>query len=49
LAVTDTCGGVISGYWAMGNADIATKPTITVMIAMTMATIGLRTKNSAMT
>jgi len=38
---------VISGYCATGSADIATNPTITVMIAITMATIGRCTKNSA--
>ena len=36
------------GYWAMGRPRMATIPTMTMMIEMTMATIGLLMKNLAM-
>src|SRR6266567_2825694 len=45
VAVTRISGGTISGYCDVGSVTIDTVPTITVMIAMTMATIGLRIKN----
>jgi hypothetical protein len=35
----------MSGNWATGNPDIATNPTITVTMAMTMATTGLLMKS----
>src|SRR5580700_5140661 len=38
-------GGTMSGYCAVGSDSIATMPTITVRIAITMATIGRRMKN----
>src|SRR5215469_2601275 len=48
--VVDTLiwGGTMSGSMAMGSFVIATKPPITVMIAMTIATIGRLMKNFAM-
>src|ERR1700737_2155193 len=45
VAVTRISGGTISGYCDVGSVSIDTAPTITVRIAMTMATIGLRIKN----
>src|SRR5258705_5242944 len=36
----------MSGYWAVGSFVIATYPAIVVRIAMTIATIGRRTKNA---
>src|SRR5260221_11614457 len=36
------------GYWAMGSWNMATRPTITMRIEMTMATIGRLMKNLAM-
>src|ERR1700730_9508604 len=45
VAVTVICGGTISGNWAIGSARMATRPPNTVMIAMTMATVGRRMKN----
>ena len=42
------CGGTMSGNCASGNVRIDTKPASMVMMAMTMATMGRRTKNSAM-
>src|SRR6266853_4792174 len=38
-------GGTIFGNWATGRAAIVTAPTITVRIAMTIATIGRLMKN----
>jgi hypothetical protein len=38
-------GGTIFGNWAIGRETSATAPTITVMIAMTIATIGRLMKN----
>src|SRR5882724_4861597 len=38
-------GGTIFGNWATGRAVIVTAPTITVRIAMTMATMGRLMKN----
>src|SRR5580700_8841978 len=38
-------GGTIFGNWATGSATIVTAPTITVNIAMTIATIGRLMKN----
>src|SRR5687768_11024463 len=43
------CGGTMFGNCAIGSACIDTSPARTVTIAMTMATIGRRTKNAAMT
>src|ERR1700745_3371525 len=40
-------GGTISGNCASGRPRIETTPTITVMMAMTIATIGRSTKNLA--
>src|SRR5471032_2259015 len=45
---TMICGGTISGNCASGRPRMETAPTITVMMAMTMATIGRSTKNLAM-
>src|SRR5436190_23502885 len=45
VAVTVICGGTMLGNWAIGNARIATRPPSTVIIAMTMATMGRRMKN----
>src|SRR5688500_6733375 len=42
------CGGTMFGNCAIGSACIDTSPARTVTIAMTMATIGRRTKNAAM-
>ena len=39
-------GGTISGYCAVGSFDMATAPAIVMRIAMTIATIGLRTKKA---
>src|SRR2546426_385561 len=39
------CGGTISGNCATGSPAIATKPPITVTIAMTIATMGRLMKN----
>src|SRR5215510_8619397 len=38
----------MSGYWAVGSFVIATAPAMVMRIAMTIATIGRRMKNSAM-
>src|SRR5580658_4962415 len=38
-------GGAIFGNWAIGRAAMDTAPTITVRIAMTMATMGRLMKN----
>src|SRR5512143_640394 len=48
VVVTWTIGGTTSGYWAMGSPDIATSPTRTVMMEITIATIGRLTKKRAM-
>src|SRR5512134_2104586 len=48
VVVIWTIGGTTSGYWAMGRPDIATSPTMTVMMEITMATIGRLTKKLAM-
>src|SRR5580692_8885268 len=45
VAVTRISGGTISGNCEVGSESIATTPRMTVMIAMTMATIGRRMKN----
>src|ERR1700676_1616525 len=45
VAVTVICGGTMSGNWAIGSARMATRPASTVMTAMTIATMGRRTKN----
>ncbi len=42
-------GGTILGYCATGSPDIATRPTMTVMIAMTIATMGRLMKKRYMT
>src|SRR6266850_6718541 len=44
VVVTWISGGVMSGYWAMGNRDSDTAPTITVTIEITIATMGRRMK-----
>src|SRR3989442_850845 len=41
------CGGTISGKCASGSPRMEAMPTITVMMAMTIATIGRSTKNLA--
>src|SRR6185369_8901437 len=48
VVVIWTIGGTTSGYWAMGSPAIATSPTMTVMIEITIATIGRLTKKRAM-
>src|SRR5512139_1153931 len=48
VVVIWTIGGTTSGYWAMGSPDIATSPTMTVMMEITIATIGRLTKKRAM-
>src|SRR6185369_9023410 len=40
VVLTMICGGTMSGNWATGSPDIATKPPITVTIAITIATTG---------
>src|SRR5205823_6368764 len=45
VAVTSICGGTISGYCAIGSVRIDTRPTRTVAIAITIATIGRLMKN----
>ena len=40
--------GLTFGYSAIGNLDSEIKPTITVKMEITMATMGLRMKKSAM-
>ena len=47
VVVTCTIGGTISGYCEMGKPDIATRPSSTMMMEITMATMGRLTKNSA--
>src|SRR5262249_31251280 len=39
------CGGTIAGNCARGRPRIATRPSMTVIMAMTMATMGRFTKN----
>ncbi len=48
VVVTWIIGGTISGYCAMGNPRIATTPSSTMMIDITIATIGRLTKKRAM-
>src|SRR5512143_2404643 len=48
VVVIWTIGGTTSGYWAMGSPDIATSPTRTVTMEITIATIGRLTKKRAM-
>src|SRR5262245_44073653 len=48
VPVTMICGGTISGNCATGSARSDTRPPSTVTIAMTMATMGRRTKKAAM-
>src|ERR1043166_7629789 len=48
VVVTWTIGGTISGYCATGSPRIATTPSITMMIDITIATIGRLTKKRAM-
>jgi hypothetical protein len=43
-----TIGGTISGYCAIGSPFIATTPTRTVTMEITIATIGRLTKKRAM-
>src|SRR6201996_9436315 len=45
VAVTRISGGTISGNCDVGSDNIDTAPRMTVMMAMTMATIGRRIKN----
>src|SRR6267143_1094291 len=40
VVLTMICGGTMSGNWATGSPRMETRPPITVMIAMTIATIG---------
>jgi hypothetical protein len=40
-------GGAMLGNWAMGNCTMETTPTITMMIEMTIATMGRLMKNFA--
>ena len=47
VVVTCTIGGTISGYCAIGSPLIATRPSSTVTIEITIATIGRLTKNRA--
>src|ERR1022692_2265009 len=47
VAFTWTCGSAILGNCAMGRPDIATIPTITIRMEMTIATIGRLIKNLA--
>src|SRR4051812_2025181 len=47
VVATMIWGGTISGNCASGSPRIETTPTITVMMAMTIATIGRSTKNLA--
>src|SRR5512134_2861297 len=42
-------GGTMLGNWAVGSPVMATRPTIVVRMAMTIATIGRLMKNRAMT
>ena len=49
VVVTWIIGGTISGYCAIGSPVIATRPSSTVMIEITIATIGRFTKKLAMT
>jgi hypothetical protein len=44
VACSWICGGMTEGNWAIGRPATATRPSTTVRIAMTMATIGLSTK-----
>src|SRR5512143_854495 len=48
VVVTWTIGGTTSGYWAVGRPDIATSPTRTVTMEITIATIGRLTEKRAM-
>src|SRR2546421_12566032 len=45
VVLTIIWGGTISGNWATGSPRIATRPPITVTIAITIATIGLLMKS----
>ncbi len=44
--MTWICGGTMSGYCAVGSFVMATAPAIVIRIAMTIATIGRRTKKA---
>src|SRR5262249_2829119 len=46
-AGTLTVGGVISGYWAIGNLISATRPMMMMTMEMTVAKTGRSTKNRA--
>src|SRR5512144_587146 len=48
VVVIWTIGGTTSGYWAIGSPDIATRPRMTVMMEITIATIGRLTKKRDM-
>jgi hypothetical protein len=43
----ETVGGVMSGYWDIGNVLIARSPTKTITIDITIAVTGLLIKTSA--
>ena len=43
--LTDTVGGEICGYWAIGSWNAASTPTMTMIIEMTIANIGRCIKN----
>src|ERR1041385_894630 len=47
IPVTLTVGGVMSGYWAIGNVAIAMRPTSTITTDVTMAVTGLFINTSA--
>src|SRR5262249_2375230 len=48
VVVTWIIGGTMSGYCAIGRPRMATRPSITMMIDSTMATMGRLTKKRAM-
>ena len=48
VVVTWIIGGTISGYCAIGRPLMATRPSSTVMIEITIATMGRLTKKRAM-
>ena len=48
MALTLISGGTMFGNWAMGRSDMATRPTITMRIEITMATMGRLMKNRDM-
>ena len=48
VVVTCTIGGTISGYCEIGRPDMATRPSSTMMMEITMATMGRSTKKAPM-